>query len=151
MALIAEETVDVDACCCSCSQNFYNILCCRRSDDQAGHEIDNDGDQAEVHIGERETGQEEMADVGVDIEEPEELNLGAWNLVVSYVEEVFYQMAFGDDEYEISSYEDEHVDDVDRDEKTIENVVTDTMGESTGNPHEDNAEMNEEQLEREQR
>ena len=139
-------TEDTGACCCSRSQNFYNILCCRKSDDQAGHETDNDGNQVKIYVGEHENNQE--ADIEVDAEDPEELNLGAWDLVASPVEDAFYYMAFGDDEYEVSSDEEEHLG---HDGKTVGNVVAEIMSEPSDNSRDNSVELSEEQREREQR
>ena len=149
MALITEGTEDTGACCCSRSQNFYNILCCRKSDDQAGHETDNDGNQVKIYVGEHENNQE--ADIEVDAEDPEELNLGAWDLVASPVEDAFYYMAFGDDEYEVSSDEEEHLDNIGHDGKTVGNVVAEIMSEPSDNSRDNSVELSEEQREREQR
>ena len=149
MELIAEGTESTGACCCSRSKNFYNILCCRKNDDQADHETDNDDDQVEIHVVEHENNQE--TDIEADAEELEELNLGAWDLGASSVEDAFYHMAFGDDEYEVSSDEEEHLDNASHDGKPVENVVAETMSEPSDNTRDKNVELNEEQRDREQR
>ena len=102
LALIIEEEEDDESnkCCCDISENFYNVLCCRN--------VDRDDSEDEEAINElQDTEDNNEINAAAEEEKQEDANLAAMDLVASSIEEAFYHMAFGDDDYELSSEENE--------------------------------------------
>ena len=90
------DTVD---CCCEWSNNFYNVLCCgNRDDDDSSSSTDGRVDQ-----------EENSPDVEPDdgSAEGSSVNMGAFELWSSAIEESFHQLAMGDDDYSVHESSDD--------------------------------------------